>query len=62
MLLYACKYEKPQEETSSEPVPDPDKSEIVFDVKKLKLLGILWCNGDPREKITELYDVIQDNL
>lgn len=32
-----------------------------FDLHKLKLLGVLWCDGKPNEKISELYHVLQDN-
>ena len=24
-------------------------------------MGILWCDGEPKEKIIELYHVLQDN-
>ena len=33
----------------------------IFDSSKLRLLGILWCDGKPKEKAFELYDVLQDN-
>ena len=29
--------------------------------EKIKLLGILWCDGNADEKVTELYHVLQDN-
>ena len=34
---------------------------IYFDIVTLKLMGILWCDGEPNEKIIELYHVLQDN-
>ena len=30
-------------------------------MRKLKMLGILWCNGNPDEKTAELYNSIVDN-
>ena len=24
-------------------------------------MGLLWCDGQPKEKVVELYDMIQDN-
>lgn len=33
----------------------------IFNVNKLRLLGILWCDGSPKEKSFEFYDVLQDN-
>ena len=33
----------------------------LINVFKLRVLGILWCNGEALEKATELYDTMQDN-
>jgi hypothetical protein len=33
----------------------------AFSVRKLKCVGLLWCDGEPEEKVVELYDMIQDN-
>lgn len=33
----------------------------LIDVSKLRMLGVLWCNGEPLEKANELYDILQDN-
>ena len=27
------------------------------DVQKMKILGILWCNGEPLVKMEELYKI-----
>ena len=32
----------------------------VFKPNKLRILGLLWCEGSPQEKVTELYDLLQD--
>ena len=29
-------------------------------VNKLKVLGILWCDGEPEEKVDEFYDMLQE--
>lgn len=34
---------------------------IWFDLNKLKIVGILQCDGGDYEKLTELYHVLQDN-
>ena len=36
-------------------------TEGKVDARKLKALGILWCDGKPSEKIDELYDILQDD-
>jgi hypothetical protein len=33
---------------------------VVFDEKRLKLLGILLCNGDDQERAVELFDIIHE--
>ena len=50
-----------ENKTDNDDNDDNVKSEIWLDVMKLKLMGILWCDGDPHERITELYHVFQDN-
>ena len=37
-----------------------DENEQKFDVAKLRIVGILMCNGDPDETAEELYTVIND--
>ena len=32
-----------------------------IETRKLKVLGVLWCEGKPSEKAEELYDLLQDN-
>jgi len=32
----------------------------VFKPNKLRILGLLWCEGTPKEKVVELYDCLQD--
>ena len=27
-------------------------------INKLKVLGILWCDGEPEERVDEFYDLI----
>ena len=43
---------------------DPDEAEDqpenVYSVHKIRILGILWCDGDAKEKAIELYDVISN--
>ena len=39
----ACKFED-----------EPEKN--VFSCHQLRILGLLWCEGDPKEKVHELYD------
>ena len=34
----------------------------VFDIFRLRVLGILWCAGDDEEKLNELYDLVQENV
>ena len=34
----------------------------VFDIFRLRLLAILWCEGDDEEKLEELYDLVNDNV
>jgi len=34
---------------------------IAYDVNTLKIIGMLWCDGDDKEKVVELYDLLQDN-
>ena len=31
-----------------------------FKPSKLRILGLLWCEGSPKEKVVELYDCLQD--
>ena len=38
---------------------DVDKN--AYSVRKLKCVGLLWCDGSNKEKVVELYDMIQDN-
>lgn len=33
----------------------------AYSVRKLKCVGLLWCDGSAKEKVVELYDMIQDN-
>ena len=33
----------------------------AFSVRKIKCVGLLWCDGSNKEKVVELYDMIQDN-
>jgi hypothetical protein len=49
--------------------PDSDLSKFLaaacgqnggLAVNKLKVLGILWCDGEPEEKIDEFYDILQE--
>lgn len=40
---------------------DKKDSDIWLDLEKLKIIGILQCDGDVQEKLTELYHVLQDN-
>ena len=35
--------------------------EMKFDAFKFRALGLLWCNGDTKEKAVEFYDNMQDN-
>lgn len=42
-------------------MPKEDEGVEFIDIIKLKALGILLCDGDPKEKIFELYDAMQDN-
>ena len=35
--------------------------ENVFDIFRLRVLSILWCEGDDEEKLEELYDLVQEN-
>lgn len=46
-------------ETYTDNSLQPDK--IYFDLEKLKIIGILQCDGDTYERLTELYHVLQDN-
>ena len=41
---------------------DEGKEEAVnvYSVHKIRILGILWCDGDANEKAIELYDVISN--
>ena len=32
--------------------------ETHFSTRKLRALGLLWCEGDPNEKVVEFYDII----
>ena len=38
-----------------------EEIDVWLDIWKFKVMGILWCEGSPNEKIHELYHVIQDN-
>lgn len=38
------------------------EDEVIFDEMKLKVLGLLWCDGDLTEKAKELYDIAQGNI
>lgn len=38
---------------------DIDKN--AYSVRKIKCVGLLWCDGSHKEKVVELYDMIQDN-
>ena len=35
--------------------------EMRFSSFNLRILGLLWCDGDSMEKAVELYDNMQDN-
>ena len=50
-LRQTCLYE-------DSPDSGPD---MRFDSFKLRVLGLLWCEGDPGEKVVEFYDNCQDN-
>lgn len=39
--------------------PDEEIQGIVLNSFKLKVLGILWCDGNADEKIKEFWDLIQ---
>ena len=32
-----------------------------FSCHQLRIMGVLWCEGDAKEKVHELYDNLQDN-
>ena len=34
----------------------------MYSTHKLRILGILWCDGDAKEKGVELYDVINQGF
>lgn len=38
-----------------------DEDSTKISIFKLRLIGILWCMGDPIEKATELYECMQDH-
>jgi hypothetical protein len=38
--------------------PYEEEGVDIFDTEKLRLLGILWCDGKTKEKSFELYDVL----
>jgi len=46
---------------------DPDNGEIVapeytcYDIRAIRAWAVLFCDGDPKEKVPELYDMLQDN-
>ena len=35
-----------------------NEGELLFSARKLRLLGLLWCDGDSKEKAEEFYDII----
>jgi len=39
-----------------------DKDETVFSVIKLRCVGLLWSDDSVKEKVVELYDIIQDEM
>lgn len=38
-----------------------DNEADKLSIFKLRLIGLLWCLGDPLEKATELYECMQDH-
>jgi len=40
---------------------EEDPEENKFSTHWLRILGLLWCEGDAKEKVHELYDNLQDN-
>jgi hypothetical protein len=39
----------------------PDTGDkMVFNTFELRVIGLLWCHGDPLDKAVELYDNMQD--
>ena len=38
-----------------------DNHDFIFDVRKIKCLGVQWCDGSNKERVQEFYDIVQDN-
>jgi hypothetical protein len=37
-----------------------DNKENMLSVQKLRIVGLLWCDGDAEEKVPELYETLQE--
>ena len=40
---------------------DEEPEKTKFSTQKIRVLGLMWCEGDDKEKVHELYDNLQDN-
>ena len=39
---------------------DIHDGEIIYEVNKIRCLALLWCEDEPREKVSEFWCILQD--
>ena len=59
-MLASCEYGLDEsEKTDASNAHDATNPHIS--INSIRLIGLLWCDGSPKEKAFEFYDMLQDN-
>ena len=59
-LRLACTCNDKDEDGNAEKEEEHKEDDPHLDLFKLRLIGLLWCDGSPKEKAFEFYDMLQD--
>jgi hypothetical protein len=62
MVLTSTPFQQDKKKAAKEPEPDSDPMSRKVHVNKLLLLGLLYCQGDHKEKTHAFYDILQDSF